>query len=162
VHINRGATKPWRPKEPEARQIESTWESRDLPVLETVVRYIDKHAGSRYPQVFDVAEITGLHMTEVLRALQALDPTYVELRPVGHAEHWVVARVTDEARRAVGQWPTPEGIVDRLIQGLLDAADQEPDEQKRSRLRSIAEGLRGFARDVAVGVISNAATAPLK
>jgi hypothetical protein len=30
------------------------------------------------------------------------------------------------------------------------------------RLRSIAEGLRGFARDVAVGVISNAATAPLK
>jgi len=70
--------------------------------------------------------------------------------------------VTDAARRAAGQWPTPENLVERLAQGLLDAADQEPDEQKKSRLRSIAEGLRGFARDVVVGIISNAATSPLK
>jgi hypothetical protein len=45
----------------------------------------------------------------------------------------------------------PGGLVDPLVQGLLGAADGEPDEQRRPRLRSIAEGLGGFAPDVAVG-----------
>ncbi len=93
----------------------------------------------------------------------ALAPTYLVVGPsMGGPESLGIDGVTDEARRAVGQWPTAERIVDRLVQGLLDAADQEPDEQKRSRLRAVAEGLRGFARDVAVGVISNAAVVPLK
>ncbi len=66
--------------------------------------------------------------------------------------------VTDAARRAVGQWPSAETWADRIVQALLDAADQEPDEAKRSRLRSAAESLGGLGRDVLVGVLSGGIT----
>jgi hypothetical protein len=145
--------------------MEDTWESRDLLVLDAVVSYFEEHAGTKFPQVYDIADLIGRDSVEVYRALRALRPTYVELSEVmsgGDPKPHMIVGITDEARRAVGQWPTAEGIVDRLTQGLLDAADREPDERKRSRLRAVAEGLRSFARDVAVEVISNAATAPLK
>jgi len=111
----------------------------------------------------DLAERTDMTAAQVSRAVDNLQPTYLEVEVLEHptGDAFLVSRITDEGRRAVGQWPTAEGIVDRLVQGLLDAADQEPDEQKRSRLRAVAEGMGGFARDVAVGVISNAAVVPL-
>jgi hypothetical protein len=66
--------------------------------------------------------------------------------------------VTDEARRVVRQWPSADVWVDRLVAALGEAADREPDPERRSRLRAIAEGLGGFARDVAVGVLSGGIT----
>ena len=145
--------------------MESTWESRDLPVLDAIVWYFDESdepflAGIPTEEAF--AEITGLDVGEVRRSVRALRRSYLVVRDGGLGAETMILGVTDAAREKVGQWPSAEGIVDRLVQGLLDAADAEPDEKKRSRLRVVAEGLRGFARDVAVGVISNAATAPLK
>jgi hypothetical protein len=143
--------------------MESTWESRDLPVLDAVVRFFEKEYDGVLPSAQTFAGRLGMDPVQVAKAVGALSPTYLAISPsMGGPESLSIEGVTDEARRKVGQWPTPENLVDRLAQGLLDAADQEPDEQKKSRLRSIAEGLRGFARDVTVGVISNAATAPLK
>jgi hypothetical protein len=138
--------------------MESTWESRDLPVLEAVVRYIEER--TRSPEVFDVAQISGWDINDVLRALNVLDPTYVALRRVGPPEHWTVVRVTDEGRRAVGQWPSPESVVEQIARAFLKAADQEPDEQKRSRLRTLGEGLLGFGKDVAANAVANAAMLP--
>jgi hypothetical protein len=69
-----------------------------------------------------------------------------------------IAGVTDEARRAVGQWPSAEVWVDRLVEALREAAEREPDPERRGRLRAMAEGLGGFARDVAVGVLSGGIT----
>jgi hypothetical protein len=62
--------------------VESTWETRDLPVLEAVVRYFDENAGMLYPQVHDLVDITGRDPMEVYRALKALEPDYVRLREV--------------------------------------------------------------------------------
>jgi hypothetical protein len=143
--------------------VESTWEPRDLPVLDEVVRFYEEESHGQIPSAQTIADRLGMDPQQVAKAVRALAPTYLVVSPsMGGPESLGIDGVTDEARRAAGQWPTAEGIVDRLVQGLLDAADQEPDEQKRSRLRAVAEGLGGFVRDVAVGVISNAATAPLK
>jgi hypothetical protein len=141
--------------------MDSTWEQRDLPVLDAVVRYFDEHAGMSFPQVSDIAEITGRDPKEVYRALKALDGTYVELQEYLAGDnpnpHTVMA-VSEEARRAVGQWPSPELWADRIIQALREAAEREPDPAKRSRLRATAEGLAGFGRDVLVGVLSGGIT----
>jgi hypothetical protein len=145
--------------------MESTWEPRDLPILDAIVRYFDEHDDPHIPNERTFAEITGRDVQEVHQAVRALAPSYLVIQRGGMSgdpgDASMIMGVTDAAREKVGQWPTPEGIVDRLVQGLLDAADQEPDEQKKSRLRSVAEGLGGFARDVAVGVISSVATKPL-
>ena len=48
--------------------------------------------------------------------------------------------------------------MDRLVEALREAAERGPDPEKKSRLRGMAEGLGGFARDVAVGVLSGGIT----
>jgi hypothetical protein len=136
--------------------MESTWEPRDLPVLDIVVRYFDEHPQGVMLRCEEIADLAGRDPAEVHQALKALEPTYVRLGPgLGSPS---VRGVTDQARRVVGQWPSPEVWVDRLVQALREAAEREPDPERRGRLRAMAEGLGGFARDVAVGVLSGGIT----
>jgi hypothetical protein len=136
--------------------MESTWEPRDLPVLEAVVRYFDEHPQGVMLRCEEVAELAGRAATDVYRALKILEPTYVRLAPgLGSP---TVRGVTDQAPRVVGQWPSAEVWVHRLVQALHEAAERESDPERRGRLRAMAEGLGGFARDVAVGVLSGGIT----
>src|SRR5262249_25242996 len=93
--------------------MKSTWETRDLVVLESIVRLLD---GPGYLQVITGAPIiedTGLANEDVGRALLALDGPYINLKRVmsgGDASYWIVMGVTPLARLTVGQWPTPEQL----------------------------------------------------
>jgi hypothetical protein len=49
--------------------MESTWESRDLPVLDAVVRYFDEHDGAEIPDVATFGKLTGMDPTQVARAV---------------------------------------------------------------------------------------------
>jgi hypothetical protein len=139
--------------------MESTWERRDLPVLDAVVRHFDEHSEVTRLTLPEVAQLAGRDVMDVYRALKELSPTYITLRDLWRSQpDALVWGVTDEARRAVGQWPSPEVWVDRLVQALREAAEREPDPEKKGRLRAMAEGLGGFARDVAVGVLSGGIT----
>jgi len=143
--------------------MESTWETRELPVLEAASRYFDDHPMQPGPTVADIAQRTRLEEWDVFRAVQALSPTHLELKLYGAGgrpgPHRIL-RVTDQARRAVGQWPTPEAVVERIARALIEAADREPDERKRSRLRTAGEALLGFGKDVAANAVANAAMLP--
>ena len=78
-----------------------------------------------------------------------------------HTDRPMIMGVTDAARQAVGQWPSPESVVDRIVGELVAAAEREPDEAKRTKLRAAADAVGGFARDVVVSVIANVATRPI-
>jgi hypothetical protein len=139
--------------------MESTWETRDLPVLDAIVRYFDEEDSSEIPDVGTFARITGMDPVQVGRAVRALSPRFIKTAPgLGSLTEVGIMGVTDEARQAVGQWPSPEVWVDRLVEALREAAEREPDPERRGRLRAMAEGLGGFARDVAVGVLSGGIT----
>jgi hypothetical protein len=139
--------------------MESTWELRDLPVLDAVVRYFDEHDGAEIPDVETFAKLTGMDPTQVARAVRVLSPRFIKTQAsLGGLMDVAVMGVTDEARQAVGQWPSPEVLVERLVQALREAAEHEPDPERKGHLRALAEGLGGFARDVAVGVLSGGIT----
>ncbi|MEV5382991.1 hypothetical protein [Streptomyces sp. NPDC052721] len=140
--------------------MDSTWAARDLPVLDAMVKYLDDAAGASFPELRDIAELIDLDVVEVGKAALALQSDgLIDLQMVsgGHGA-WYVRAVSGEARRMVGQWPTAEQFVDAVAQRLQDAADEEPDEERRSRLRDLASSARGAARgvfvDVAAAVIS--------
>jgi hypothetical protein len=138
--------------------MQSTWESRDLVVLEAAVKSLDEHAGNAFPTGSDLQELTGLSADDVKRSLLALDGAYLEVRKVlagGSASHWRVVDAYPNARLVVGQWPTPEALADRLTQALATAADNEPDEEKRGWLKKTAAWLGSAGRDVAVDVASS-------
>jgi hypothetical protein len=123
---------------------------RDLPVLEATVALLED---TDLPEVVDIAERTGLPAEDVARALRAMNGVYVDLRmTMGEVARWFVQGVTPEARRAVGQWPTGESLVARLVDGLQAAADREADPERKSRLRQAASLLGGTVRDIVVDV----------
>ena len=137
--------------------MEDTWISRDLPVLDAVVRLLDEPGhGLLFGRT--VAEHTGLGKGAVESALLALSPDYVRLGRQMSAEGGIdllpLDGVTAEARRAVGQWPTADSLVAQLIDGFNDAADREPDPERKNRLQAIASGLGGSVRDVAVDIVA--------
>jgi hypothetical protein len=142
--------------------MDSTWEQRDLPVLDAIVRYFDEHEGPEIPDAQTFAKLTGMDPGQVARAVRTLSPRFIKTQAtMGGLMHVAIMGVTDEARQAVGQWPSPDVWVDRLVQALWEAAEREPDPERRSRLRAMAEGLGGFARDVAVGILSGGITQTL-
>ena len=144
--------------------MESTWERRDLPVLDAVVRHFDEHQDdASLPTAADFTEPAGLDVVQVHRAIRALSPTYLQAVQSLSEEPGdiAVSGVTDAARRSVGQWPSPEVWADRIIRELLDAADREPDEARRTKLRAAADALGGFGRDLLINVVANVAAKPI-
>jgi hypothetical protein len=143
-------------------EMESTWETRDLPVLDAIVHYFDEHDGPEIPDVEPFAKLTEMEPGHVARAVRALSPRFIKTQAtLGGLMDVAIMGITDEARQVVGQWPTPESVADRIVAALLEAADREPDERKRTKLRAAADALGGFSRDLLVNVIANMATKPI-
>lgn len=136
--------------------MEDTWFSRDLPVLDAAVRHVDEDTG-RIADPDLLAEEAGIPRDDVRRSLQALSGVYLRTEGTMQGDH-LVMDVTPEARRAVGQWPTPENVANRLLAVLEQAADQTGDEEQRTRLRRAADSLKGLGRDVLPEVIASVIT----
>jgi hypothetical protein len=132
-----------------------------MPVLNSVVELLGH---SYMVTVSDIAARTGLEQAEVARSLDAMDPTFVDFRKTetgGDPTFWYVNKVTPEARRAVGQWPTPEGLVDRLVEAFNNAADHEEDAERHYQLRQAAGLIGESLRDVAVRVAATITGPPV-
>jgi hypothetical protein len=142
--------------------MESTWTTRDQPVLDAIVRYFDEHDGPEIPDVETFAKLTRMGPGQVARAVRALSPRFIKTQATyGGPMNVAIVGITDEAREKVGQWPTPESVADRIVAALLEAAEQEPDERKRTKLRAAAETLGSFGRDLLINVAANVATKPI-
>jgi DNA-binding MarR family transcriptional regulator len=130
--------------------VDDTWKARDLPVLSAAVELLE---GSYMVTVSDIADRTGLDQPEVARSLDALHPTHVDYRKTetgGDPRFWYVLKVTPEGRRAVGQWPTPEGLVEHFVRAFRDAAASEQDAERQFQLSQAAGLLADTIHDVAI------------
>jgi hypothetical protein len=130
--------------------VHDTWAARDLPVLDATVRLLE---ASYMVTVTDIAAQTGLAESAVARALEALDPVYVDFRKTttgGDPTFWYVLKVTPAARQAVGQWPTAEALVGRLAAELTAAAQQEQDAERKGLLTYAARLIGDTLREATV------------
>ena len=130
--------------------VHDTWAGRDLPVLDATVALLEQ---SFMVTVTDIAARTGLDVPVVATALEALDPVYVDFRKTttgGDPRFWYVFKVTPEARRAVGQWPTAEALTSRLAEELAAQASDEPDAERQALLAYAARLIGETLRDATV------------
>jgi hypothetical protein len=130
--------------------VHDTWAARDLPVLDATVGLLEH---SYMVTVTDIAAKIGLDPSIVAQALDALDPVYVDFRKTttgGDPRFWYVFKVTPEARRAVGQWPTAEALANRLAEELSVAARQEHDGEQQGLLAYAARLIGDTLRDATV------------
>lgn len=127
-----------------------TWVDRDLPVLDATVSLLEE---SYMVTVSDIADRTGLDLADVSRALETLDPTYLDFRKTttgGDPRFWYVHKATPEGRRAVGQWPTPEALITSLAGELTAAAERETDPERKGLLSYSARLLGDTLRDLVI------------
>jgi hypothetical protein len=147
--------------------VDDTWSTRDLLVLDAVVRYLDERPGSPFPGTFTDSLVTfgdimasnpDLAPDQILRAARVLDGEYLEISWVdGSApEPNAIIGVTPLARRAVGQWPSPESLLRVLIKELEDAADQEDDSTAKKNLKKAAAFLATSGWTVGLNVAARA------
>jgi hypothetical protein len=136
--------------------LEDTWVNRDLPVLDVIVRRLDE--GTFQVTVEEVSSETGFDPATVDRAITALEGDYVaeyqRYMTGGDPRSWCVRKVTSHARRAVGQWPTPEGLIDSLAEAFREAADDETNSERKGKLREVASFLSSTGREVATEIVS--------
>lgn len=132
--------------------MEDTWWSRDLPVLDTAVQLFQQQD---FVYVEDLARETGFEVKDVGRALRDMQGVFVgQIMGIGDMERWCITEVTPEARRAVGQWPTPENVVARLAEAFSAAAEHEPDPERRGKLRALGSFLADTGKDFAAEVVA--------
>ena len=130
--------------------VHDTWAARDLPVLDATIGLLEH---SYMVTVTDIADKAALDPSVVAQALEALDPIYVDFRKTttgGDPRFWYVFKVTPEARRAVGQWPTAEALVSRLAEELSAAARRDGDAEHQGLLAYAARLIGDTLRDAAV------------
>jgi hypothetical protein len=130
--------------------VHDTWAARDLPVLDATIDLLEQ---SFMVTVTDIAARTNLTPSVVAAALEVLDPVYVDFRKTttgGDPRYWYVFKVTPEARRAVGQWPTAEALASSLAEELAAGARDEPDAQRQGLLAYAARLVGETLRDATV------------
>jgi len=130
--------------------MEDTWARIDRPVLVAAIKYIEDHDFGSMPQAYDLAPELGLDADEVGKAIQRLDGAYIKMfGTMGGLSQNGVEKIYPEARRAVGQWPSPESAARLLMQELRAAEDREADPLRKSRLKAAGSALS----DVGVKVL---------
>jgi hypothetical protein len=136
------------------------WENRDLPVLRAIVdEFEDGEADC--VTVEEIMARTGFDRPTVGRSIQALEggqPTFVET-DWGFGDYNVtVNRVTERARRAVGDWPTPEDLADRFIAAYQRAAYSAETDEQRNAMRRVASIVGETGRGLLVEVMARVLT----
>lgn len=129
------------------------WAERDLPVLQSIVRRViaDDFAASQ-----DVVSDTGLPNHIVDRSVRQLrDAGYVNAHFEGDGGFGVMG-VNPIALTTTGAWPTPESLVDRLLEALETSVAAAPSEAERSRRQKALDALRGISRDILVNAAGGA------
>jgi hypothetical protein len=133
-----------------------TWHNRDLPVLREVVRLYDRGIG-RVVRVSAIEAALDLDEDDIQRALNALAmDALIDTEGSMQKKYLTVSRVSGEARRKAGAWPTEQTALDRIIAALEAIAENTDDPEEKSKAQKFAAWLRTGATTVGLSVASAA------
>jgi hypothetical protein len=132
------------------------WSTRELPVLIAAAKRLDADPRTQIRSSV-LAQDTGLDDADVIVAIHALTPSYLDSTQVmsGGAipTRADVRALTERGRRAVGLWPSGENV-DALVDALHQAEQIVEDPDEKSRLRQAAGAVGRVSRDVMVEVVA--------
>jgi DNA-binding MarR family transcriptional regulator len=133
--------------------VEETWVSRELPILRVALEQIE--AGETFVKIGALKEQLGLSDVSMGVAIRSLEKAgYIEAASLQRGPI-AIKDVTERTRRELGAWPSADGLLEQLVAALTDAANAEPEPEKKTKLRATADVLAGMARDIAVSAIAS-------
>lgn len=133
-------------------QMPDQWTSRDLPVLVEIARNRKMDGRLLQPHI---ETTVGIHEDDVVDAIDALeDGGYLEatwFHSLGGSTLSGV-KLRERGRRAVGIWPSGEGV-EALVDALRQAEETTTDPEEKSILRRAGGAVAMVSRDVMVDVM---------
>lgn len=143
---------------PDADRLHDRWNTRDFPVVVAVARELDE--GTRVVSATDVATSLEMDFLDVVTAMRALVPGYLVGRPVDSlagTSEFFINQLTERGRRAVGIWPSGEGV-DALVDALRQAEEATDDPEEKGILRRASGAVGMVSRDIMVDVVAAVVT----
>ena len=132
------------------------WAEREAKVLEAILA-IEEDDSDRVVST-DLAKTVGLSEAEVIRAMNALyEADYIawsNRAGLGATKTYIVPRLLERGRRAVGQWPK-DGF-DELVAVLDERIRAVPEGPEKSGLERFRDAVLGMGREVVVDVLGAA------
>jgi hypothetical protein len=139
-------TQPEPPIAPELMR--DRWFSRDLPVLRAIARLIDDPTNGGAPYLGAVVPASGLPKPEVVSAAGALRSAGLVEVLTNYADEIVrFTAISDQARRIVGLWPTPQSEWERLREQLDARVANAVTDVERTRWQAMADAAAGLGPD---------------
>ncbi|MGH3788049.1 MAG: hypothetical protein ACRDRG_16220 [Pseudonocardiaceae bacterium] len=132
--------------------------SDDFEVLHWVVERFERNGPS-----IEVGEVLRVYPEDQYDSLRnslrrlSTHSYRVGVNGAGRERPPVSTNVTERALSVVGSWPdNAEVLADRMLVALVEGAVNEPDPEKRFKLRAGLDGVGGMTRDVLVDVVAAA------
>jgi hypothetical protein len=130
------------------------WTDTDGPLLRTIVTLFDATptVGVRTAQAKELSGLEDAEFEAAMIRLETAEPPLLSGIPKWDLNYvFQITSVTERARVKVGDWPSPESLIDGLIAALAEAAEAEPDPVKKTKLKQAVEVISGFGLQVAIG-----------
>lgn len=131
----------------------SLWTEQDLPVLRAI-HDMSEEVG--HPRMFEdekISERSGVSLDRCRRAIDRLsNERYIRSGMSG--ENRIGGSVSNEALRALREWPTGNELAAVLPAILLALGDKEHDSKKQSAFTKAAELVESLGVEVAAATIS--------
>ena len=129
--------------------------SADRRVLAEIVRQLEED-GLDFADCASAFEGAEVEPASGRRSIQRLvNAGMLDGQPVLSGD-WVVKGVTERGLRESGVWPAPaDQVAAQLIAALTQAAEDESEPEKRSKLRGAAASVAGIGKDVLTEVIAS-------
>lgn len=139
--------------------LDDTWNPRDFPVLREAARLLEVAEIGVGVRLDEIAAATGLDRDQTYRSVRALENAgLLELHGVMPAARSRVIRISADARRLVGLWPSPETALDRMLATLQEIEQNTDDADTRSRARKVLDSLTGAGRQLGIEVAAAVVT----
>lgn len=124
--------------------ITPTWATVELPILRAIIQAETDNTDYTATARAAVPDIDDRHFRRAVAALAEddyLDATVVPVAEENVPIRVVVRKPLPKTRRAVGQWPTADGLAAELAAAFDRAADVEDDVDRKLSYRSAAQAI---------------------
>lgn len=143
---------------PSATPVADVWRSRAEPILRAVAA---REGFGNLVTVEEIADATGLTHEQVdTELIRLLDGDYIDASDysktaaAGRRGHWKLVSpvLTERGARTIGMWPTNDPY-ELLVQLLERQISEEPNEERKGKLRRLRDDLGDIGKGTVSGVL---------
>lgn len=140
----------------------STWETREVPVLEATISLLDDRDPGAPVQLEEIVNAVDLGESEVSRSIAKLAHEHLVVTPIkamAGPVDYLVYEATPKGLRAAGVWPSEGAAAGAFLEALDQQIEEAPEGSSK---KSALEQIKASAKNVTEGTLTAVFAAAVK